>query len=171
MALYYSSSITSSLHLPTPVSVFVHVLLFRAWLGTKHYTTLHYTTLHYTTLQYTTIHYTKLQQTSDTRIPSCTQSTNLLPEGWLGSRGQVGSRMRKISLKQKHPDNIIQLYINYKQHYKVVVRLGSSGHIGWDKEATGAKTSRQARHSGFLPNRSVQAHPKPFLKNHKYHMI
>ena len=27
-----------------------------------------------------------------------------------------------------------------------------------------------AGHSGFLPNRSVMAHPKPFLKNHKYHI-
>ena len=25
-------------------------------------------------------------------------------------------------------------------------------------------------HSGFLPNRSVMAHLKPFLKNHKYHI-
>ena len=27
-----------------------------------------------------------------------------------------------------------------------------------------------ALHSGFLPNRSVKAHPEPFLKNHKYHI-
>ena len=28
-----------------------------------------------------------------------------------------------------------------------------------------------AVHSGFLPNRSVMAHPKPFLENHKYNIL